>query len=124
MNTLIKYMYRDASNYKQFHAAVLDGCIAESDIRQTLWEGAYFIPSLVGLPDLLEKFKEQGFIVPNEDDHPWHEIESVFRTTQASTVNITAGSFLQCLRNCSDHGWERFALIEEAKLRGPATLDA
>ncbi len=30
MNTCVKYLYRDASNYKQRHNVVLDGEIAES----------------------------------------------------------------------------------------------
>ena len=123
MNTRIEYLYRDASNYKQRHDVVLDGEIAESDIRHCLWEGEYFIPSLVGLPDLQEKFGRQGFAVPTEDDHPWHEIESVHRTASAKTVNVPAKRFLQWLRKCREVGWEEYALIAEVELHGPATLD-
>lgn len=124
MNTRIRYLYRDASNYKQHHDVVLSGVIAESDVRCCLWEGEYFLPAFVGLPTLQEKFREQGFNVPTEDDHPWHEIENVCGTTADQTVNVSSGCFLRLLRKCRGIGWEEYALISEEELHGPTTLDA
>ncbi len=124
MNTCVEYLYRDASSYKQRHNVVLDGEIVESDVRRYLWEGEYFLPSLVGLPTLQEKFGQQGFAVPTEDDHPWHEIESVRGTSDRKTVDMSAASFLRLLCKCREVGWEEYALIAEAELHGLAILDA
>ncbi|HBB67911.1 MAG: hypothetical protein A2X28_04030 [Elusimicrobia bacterium GWA2_56_46] len=68
MNTLLEYLYRDASNYKQHGRVVLQGVISLSSIRHLLFDKTYFIPSQVGLPDLQHKFQEQGFEYPTDDD--------------------------------------------------------
>ena len=69
MNTLLEYLYRDASNYKQHGSAVIAGALSLKEIRHLLIDGGYFIPSQAGLPDLQHKFKEQGFEYPTDDDH-------------------------------------------------------
>lgn len=98
MNTLLEYLYRDASNYKQHGSVVLRGEISLKDIRPLLIDGEYFIPSQAELPDLQHKFRDQGFEYPTEDDHAWHEIVSVRPTTKQVTVPLHKKEFLAQLQ--------------------------
>ncbi|MFA6433653.1 MAG: hypothetical protein WCW52_03050 [Elusimicrobiales bacterium] len=98
MNTLMEYLYRDASNYKQYGSIVLQGSIALTSIRHLLFDKTYFIPSQVGLPDLHHKFAEQGFEYPTEDDHEWHEIISMRPTSREPTTPLQRNEFLSRLR--------------------------
>ena len=98
MNTLLEYLYRDASNYKQHGSVVLRGTISLKDIRHLLIDGEYFIPSPAGLPDLQPKFKDQGFEYPTGDDHEWHEVVSMRPTTKQATVPLHRKEFLARLQ--------------------------
>jgi len=98
MNTLLEYLYRDASNYKQHDSVVLQGAISLKDIRPLLIDGKHFIPSQAGLPDLQHKFKDQGFEYPTEDDHEWHEIVSMKPTTKQATRPLHRKEFLSRLQ--------------------------
>ena len=69
MNTIIRYMYRDGSNYKNFMHAIVKGEITDEGrevIAKSLDDCGYFIPQQVGLPDA--HFK--GYPL-SEDDHCW-----------------------------------------------------
>lgn len=88
MNTHISYMYRDASNYKQYNEAIVEGELSLEDqntILGCLDEGEYFIPGQVGLP-------EKRFEKITEDDHCWFEMGSVFASpcSLEPTVNLTS----------------------------------
>ena len=98
MNTLLEYLYRDASNYKQHGSVVLKGSVSLNSIRHLLFDRTYFIPSQVGLPDLQYKFKEQGFKYPTGDDHSWHEIVLMRPTTKKPTVPLRRNEFLSRLK--------------------------
>jgi len=72
-NSKFGYMYRDASNYKQFGQAIFGGEFTPQDIERVignLHEGDFLIPGDVGLPSLQEIFESVSI-----DDHPWHEID-------------------------------------------------
>jgi len=72
-NSKFRYLYRDASNYKQFGYVVFKGLFNLNDvssIMSNLHEGEFFIPEDVGLASLQENFDNASI-----DDHPWHEIE-------------------------------------------------
>jgi hypothetical protein len=118
VNTEVRYLYRDASNYKQRGEVVLAGEMAESDARSALWEEAYFIPSAVGLPNLQHLFQEQGFPFPTEDDHPWHEVASIRPTESEPTVALSAAEFLRRLTECRTAGWESYLFPAELELWG------
>lgn len=88
MNTKISYLYRDADNYKSYNECVVPGIITEAQqkrILDSLDEGEYFIPSLVGLPE--KKFDKYD----PEADHPFFELGrySFEETSAAPTVEIT-----------------------------------
>ncbi len=90
MNTKMRYLYRDASNYKKGNSIVLEGTFSEEQISRiyaSLSEGEYFIPRQVGLPE--ERFREL-----TEDDHCWFELsedrEYAFEpTAKKPTIDIS-----------------------------------
>jgi hypothetical protein len=98
MNTRFEYLYRDAGNYKQWSDVVLTGSMTREEIEPLLEDGMYFVPERVGLVNLAERFKEQGYVYPNEDDHDWHEVVSVSETELAATCEVSATEFLTRLR--------------------------
>lgn len=102
MNTLLEYLYRDASNYKQHGSAVIAGTVSLKEIRHLIIDKEYFIPSQIGLPGLQYKFREQGFDYPTEDDHTWHEIVSVRPTRRRPTVPLHRKEFLRRLQESYD----------------------
>ncbi len=79
-NVIFKYMYRDASNYKLHGEAIFTNHTLlpleeiEKQIRSCLSDGEYFIAGQVNI-------EERFFDVLHEDDHPWHEFESVEETS-------------------------------------------
>ena len=86
MNTKIEYMYRDASNWKDWYAVVVKGKITteQYDEIQDCLDDEKFIAAQVGLAaDGI-----RGYDV-NEDDHPWYEMGAISLTEEAPTVNIT-----------------------------------
>ncbi len=104
---MLEYLYRDASNYKQYGRVVLAGALSIKDIRHLLIDGEYFIPSQAGLPDLQHKFRAQGFEYPTEDDHAWHEVISLRLTVKEPTVSMRRKNFLSRLR--SSYGRQRLS---------------
>jgi hypothetical protein len=78
-HTLIEYMYRDASNYKQTNVVLLDGRLTEAQIEKilaSLDDKQFFIPGQVGLQDLQGEF-EHGAGWHEQDDHVWHELQTI-----------------------------------------------
>ena len=79
-NVIFKYMYRDASNYKLHGEAIFTNHSLlpleeiEKQIRSCLSDGEYFIAGQVNI-------EERFFDVLHDDDHPWHEFESVEETS-------------------------------------------
>jgi hypothetical protein len=81
-NLLFRYMYRDASNYKQHGEAIftnrtfLSPDEIEKQIRACLKGGEFFIARQIHI-------EERFFDALREDDHPWHTFERVEITTLA-----------------------------------------
>ena len=80
MNTLIRYQYRDAANYKENGCLVLRGMCSQNQAQalrdQCLQENGeyFFVPSLVGMKDLQPKKWNPDL------DHPYHYITSIEMT--------------------------------------------
>ncbi|MGA2186362.1 MAG: hypothetical protein ABSH47_25380 [Bryobacteraceae bacterium] len=96
MNTRIRYLYRDAGNYKQFASVVLGGAITLQEaetITAGLESGEYFIPSQVGLPDLQPNMPS----FPDHDaDHVWHELDvhsGISLTADPATADLDIHAF-------------------------------
>ncbi len=95
-NTRLAYRYRDASGYRQSEEIILAGELSfQRDIQPYLYEGEFFIPDQVGLPNLQARF----FDFPIEDDHPWHTIADVSLTDDVPTVQITADELRHLFRS-------------------------
>lgn len=81
-NILFRYMYRDASNYKQHGDAIFTNqtlllpADIEKQIRACLKDGEFFIARQVNI-------EERFFDALREDDHPWHTFERIEVTTLA-----------------------------------------
>ncbi len=82
MNVKFKYMYRDASNYKQHGVAVFSNPDhlaldeIEKHIRACLQDGERFIARQLHI-------EERFFETLRDDDHPWHEFNGLDTTVQA-----------------------------------------
>lgn len=110
-NTIIEYMYRDASNYKQYHSVVIEGELTWAEIEPYLDKGEYFIPGQVGLPELQWRFPS----FPSEDDHVWHELheEGITFTDVQPVFRMSAHQLLENFKRAGQTGW----LIKEAEER-------
>lgn len=101
-NTMVQYMYRDASNYKTNSFVVLKGTLSHEQVKTLLdkyGEGADgFIPSKIDLKDLQEILQAYDTSY-NEDDHPFHELSEIDSTDKEPTVQMTAEKFYQLMMN-------------------------
>ena len=119
MNTLIHYLYRDASNYKAHHEIVVRGKITFAEVAPYLESGEFFIPSQIGLPDLQSQLGQ-----PTDDDHVWHHLtpEDFTPTPEPPTVKLTARGLRTRLRRAYAAGWDVSAAIKRNGLN-PSAYD-
>lgn len=100
-NTMFSYLYRDASNYKKANAVVVRGTFQESDeaaIQAALFEGEYFIPRQIGLP-------EARFGELNENDHCWFEYSEMTPTSAGATIDLTISQLVDRFTAVGSCGW-------------------
>ncbi|NUQ81348.1 MAG: hypothetical protein HUU10_07020 [Bacteroidetes bacterium] len=94
MNILVEYLYRDATNTKQFGSVVftnpegLDLQTIRERMRKSLIDGEYFYPDRVGIRLIY------AYAWDPEIDHTWYEFENVSHTDSAPTDPRTADQFL------------------------------
>ena len=97
MNIKFSYLYRDASNYKQFNEVVFSNSneipLEKIDlfIRANLISGFWLMPKDWNLPDL--HFKEYQW--DDNLDHGWHEFESVQITEEMAHQGRSIEEFLR-----------------------------
>jgi hypothetical protein len=122
-NIRFRYLYRDASNYKQHGDAVFSNRDRlslkeiEERIRTHLQEGELFIARQVCLEEFF-------FDALYEDDHPWHEFNVVEATTdppcdpecwrergQCRDIAV----FLAELETAHRAGWDEMNVREDLK---------
>ena len=99
MNTKIRYLYRDADNYKVFNECIVQGEISEEQVCKILDccdMGEYFIPSQVGMPE--RKFDEYD----TEADHCWFELnkDGFEYTDQPADISLTARQLAENFASC------------------------
>ena len=102
MNTQIRYLYRDASNYKVENECVVAGTFTPEQIAQIMDccdLGEYFIPSQVGLPE--QRFDRYD----PEEDHCWFEIseDGFEETAKPATVGISAEQLAENFAAAKEH---------------------
>ena len=108
MNTQIRYLYRDASNYKVENECVVAGTFTQEQIAQIMDccdLGEYFIPSQVGLPE--RRFDRYD----PEEDHCWFELaeDGFEETTKPATVEISAEQLVENFAAAKEH-WNDTAI--------------
>ena len=102
MNTQIRYLYRDASNYKMENECVVHGTFTQEQIAQIMDccdLGEYFIPSQVGLPE--QRFGRYDA----EEDHCWFELseDGFEETAKPATVGISAEQLVENFSAAKEH---------------------
>lgn len=97
MNTRVEYMYRDASNYKEFGSFVLGGRFDVSMIERFLSDHEFFIPERVGVKTLVPATK-------TSDDHYLHTIEATIETDDAECL-MSADTFVALMERAARAGW-------------------
>lgn len=101
LNIKLNYLYRDASNYKQYGSVIFSNInnlsILEIDdiIRNQLIEEISFNHTEFGITSLFFENK-------NEDDHDWHEYENLEMTDENPTDKRTIEEFLKQLESTRD----------------------
>ena len=108
MNTQIRYLYRDASNYKVKNECVVTGTFTQEQIAQIMGccdLGEYFIPSQVGLPE--RRFDNYD----PEEDHCWFELaeDDFEETAKPATVGISAQQLVESFAAAKEH-WNDTAI--------------
>jgi len=107
-NTRIGYRYADASNYKVFGVAILEGRASDDQIRQmldTLEDGEFFIPGQVGLRDLQADF-QHGAGWDDQDDHVWHRLEAISYTDDEPSEDATSVAHAMAQWPKDRQGWK------------------
>lgn len=118
MKTLVEYMYRDASNYKQRGSFVLEGDFEVSAVQECLSDGEFFIPERVGVKSLVPAEK-------TIDDHYLHTLEATSRVAVSAAL-MSAELFVERLKRAGREGWfyeklsgaERQAALAEGRRTG------
>lgn len=118
MKTLVEYMYRDASNYKQSGSFVLEGAFDFSAVKEFLSDSEFFIPERVGVKSLVPAEK-------TIDDHYLHTLEAT-RRVDAPSALMGAEMFVERVKRAAREGWfyeklasaDRRAALAEGKRTG------
>lgn len=93
-NVCVEYMYRDASNYKNWGEAILkssrDGSIdqLERRVREALHDCEFFEAENAGIPSLYF----DNWIL--SQDHTWHTFMGLSTTTAEVTVDLEIEDFI------------------------------
>lgn len=103
MNTELSYLYRDACNYKTFSEVIIAGTMGVTEIQPFLMDGLLFIPSEIGLPNLQPEDL-------TEDDHVWHEVESLRPTQDAPTIAMDAAALIAACKTANQAGWNEYSV--------------
>jgi hypothetical protein len=96
MNILFCYLYRDGSNYKQYHEIVFGNPLnrkieeIENLLTQKLIDGLWFVAEEWDIPN--QFFKEYPW--DYETDHNWHEYIGIAETKNTITESSTIEEFL------------------------------
>jgi hypothetical protein len=109
MYTRVHYLYRDASNYKQYASVLLEGEISDEEealIEASLDGGETFVPTQIGWPH--PGTTMIGF--PGEDDHVHCELdvaqmEQVADPSDDEVVYGTTDEWVRQMLEATAIGW-------------------
>ncbi len=108
-NTEFSYLYRDASNYKQFGTVVFAGRISEDEwsrLKAACDSGEFFSAEQVRVPSVF--LFGDGEYPSNEDDHCWHEVEDCRFTNKPADDKHgrTISQFIAEVESAAKKGWD------------------
>lgn len=119
MNTRIEYVYIDGSNYKFWRTVVVAGEVSFEDIAATLFDGRYFVASIVGLPD--PRSDVDGYNPDGDDHYLCRLTSSSFQsTTDDANVKIDVKELIQRFVNeggGDGRGWFNRSMEELGLIR-------
>lgn len=98
MNVSFEYLYRDASNYKNWGEVVLettsglDVAELERQIQRALIDGQNFVAEDVGVPTLYFAARDETI------DHGWHEYAGLSWTDDTATQQGSIEQFISRLQ--------------------------
>ncbi|MEP3439781.1 MAG: hypothetical protein ABJN75_23770 [Hoeflea sp.] len=95
--TRVHYMYRDASNWKFWGAAIVDGELSLEQLQPYLFDNDFFVPHEVGLDHLLDQ-------PMNEDDHYLHSFVD-FESVSGQEPLCSVEEFVDRFRTAHERGW-------------------
>lgn len=109
MNTIIEYLYRDASNYKRWNRVIIGGEMTQENLRRIeakLFDCEYFVPHDVGLPEhrIVSDYR-------TDDDHCWFEwqtYDDAELTSAPPTVDLTVDQLVSNFESViqwDEYGW-------------------
>ena len=109
-NTEISYTYCDASNNKVHNQVIVEGNLTPAEINlilATRYDGMFFIPAQVGLPE--ERFSEYE----DQDDHTWFILpdDAFAPTNYKATETITAAQLLANFKKV-DGNWDEMEAMQ------------
>lgn len=106
-NTKLRYMYRDAGNWKTHAELALSGSATFEDFAPYLDGGENFIADDVDMEELQPGHRNE----PNEDDHVWHELVDLEPTEEAEYAGPVA-DLLAKFKAAHERGWQVGAALE------------
>jgi len=110
-NILFEYLYRDASNWKQYGQAVFTNigkiplADIEAQIRATMHDGQWFKAEMVDLETCF--FGDHD----TDDDHPWHEFWEVSKTDLPTTNPRDISLFIHEMQRGRLRKWDESNLL-------------
>lgn len=113
-DTIVKYMYRDAGNYKFYGEFCLSGILTMREIETYLIHGEYFVPAEIGLISLVP---EQM----NSDDHLLHEFVSFSHSISKRHI-MSKAEFIRLIRKAHETGWFKSLIINSLRGQGKDAL--
>lgn len=107
MNTIFNYLYRDASNYKNWGSVTFQGEYTpeqEGRMKNAFDMREFFIADQVDVDEVFFTYGE----LSKEDDHCWHEFDSLELTNEEATDERTFEEFVRDVEEASRLGWKEF----------------
>lgn len=99
-NTTIHYLYQDTSNFKKFNRVIIPGLMTEGQTKRiwdSLFDGGYFIPHIVGMPE--ERY------YGTKDNHSYFKLLRIEETSDSPDLIVKAEELVEKFERNKDH-WE------------------
>lgn len=108
-NTAFVYLYRDASNYKEWGRVVFEGkhrAAHVARLRKALQRGELFCPWQVRVPQVY-RYLAEGESIDERDDHGWHEFVRLEESDEPcdDDAGRSIEEFVEEVEAASEAGW-------------------